>query len=156
VHDRIDQLEKLVTSLMGANKQGHQPSFTEENDSPWPQPTETSTNTEDTGTTDRVKLEKDAVSYTGSGHWTSILDSISELREQLDLIPTTAQPNDPTQSEIAGPDLLFGRHQHASQHELLAAIPPRSDADSLVATYFASMDMAPNILHRPTFLREVN
>ncbi|KAF2108252.1 fungal-specific transcription factor domain-containing protein [Lophiotrema nucula] len=153
VHDRIDQLERLVSTLMN------------QNGSPSPHTVESShfatppTSTEDEAdpeieTPDRVKLEDDATSYTNSGHWTSILDGIAELREHLDEIPSTAQPRDPTQSEIIGPDLLFGRQKHANLNELLAAIPSKPEADRLLATYFTSMDMSGAIIHKPTFLKE--
>jgi hypothetical protein len=107
-------------------------------------------------TPDRVKLEDDATTYSNSGHWTSILDSITELRGELDDIPTTAQPRDSSQEEIDGPDLLFGRQRHVTKNEILAAIPPRAEADEMVNAYFQAMDMAPAVLHRPTFMREYN
>lgn len=87
VHDRIDQLERLVASLIDA-KSG-------ENDSPssFSNPTHLSENAalrqissegsadaEIPGTPDRVKLDSDATSYTNSGHWTSILDGVSFRR----------------------------------------------------------------------------
>lgn len=112
------------------------------------------TNPDVVSTPDRVKLEDDATTYSNSGHWTSILDSITELRGELDDIPTTAQPRDSSQAEIAGPDLLFGRQRHVTKNEILAAIPPRAEADQLVNAYFEAMDMAPALMHRPTFMRE--
>lgn len=69
---------------------------------------------------------------------------ISELREHLDDMPTTAHARDESTSDIPGPDLLFGRQRHASKQELLAALPPRTEADQLVSTYFASMDTSPS------------
>ncbi|XPS77820.1 hypothetical protein M3J09_009846 [Ascochyta lentis] len=105
-------------------------------------------------TPDRVHFNGDTTSYTNSAHWTSILDGISELREHLDHIPTTAHSRDDTSADISGPDLLFGRQRHASKQELLAALPPRTEADQLISTYFASMDTSPNLVHKPTFLRE--
>jgi hypothetical protein len=71
---------------------------------------------------------------------------ISELREHLDQIPTTASPKDGIQEDIPGPELLFGRNKHANKQELLAALPPRSEADQLIDTYFASTDTAPSKL----------
>ncbi|KAF1849742.1 uncharacterized protein K460DRAFT_372178 [Cucurbitaria berberidis CBS 394.84] len=150
VHDRIDQLEKLVTSLMGGK----------ETDSGSPALSTLSyleqygdDNTEIPGTPDRVKFSGDTTSYTNSGHWTSILDGISELREHLDQIPTSASAKDDNKVEICGPDLLFGGQRHATKQELLAALPPRADVDLLIDTFFASMDTAPG---KPTFLREYN
>ncbi|KAF3032589.1 hypothetical protein E8E12_001956 [Didymella heteroderae] len=105
-------------------------------------------------TPDRVRFTGDTTSYTNSAHWASILDGISELREHLDEIPTTAHARDDTSTEVPGPDILFGRQRHASKQELLAALPPRTEADQLISTYFASMDTSPNLVHKPTFLKE--
>ncbi|KAF3007741.1 hypothetical protein E8E13_009945 [Curvularia kusanoi] len=106
------------------------------------------------GTPDRVRFTGDTTSYANSAHWTSILDGISELRDHLDEIPTTAHSRDDTSADISGPDLLFGRQRHASKQELLASVPPRTECDQLVSTFFASMDTSPNIMHRPTFMKE--
>lgn len=152
VHDRIDQLEKLVTSLMSGKDDRHSSPSTpavahlqhlhDEN------------GTEIPDTPDRVRFTDDTTSYTNSAHWISILDGISELREHLDDIPTTAHSRDDNSVDVPGPDILFGRQRHATKQELLAALPPRTEADSLISTYFASMDTSPNLVHRPTFMRE--
>ncbi|KAH7357664.1 fungal-specific transcription factor domain-containing protein [Pyrenochaeta sp. MPI-SDFR-AT-0127] len=154
VHDRIDQLEKLVTSLMGG-KDADQASPVLSNLS-ISEPQSDSYTTEIPGTPDRVILSDDTTSYTNSGHWTSILDGISELREHLDHIPTSARAEQDSQTDVPGPDLLFGRQIHVTKQEILAALPPRLEVDQLIETYFASMDTAPTLLHRPTFLREYN
>lgn len=75
VHDRINQLERLVTSLMG-NKDSEEASpsrsvlshLEDHNDESKP---------DMPGTPDRVKLSDDTTTYTNSGHWTSILDGVS-------------------------------------------------------------------------------
>lgn len=71
------------------------------------------------------------------------LTQIAELREQLDEIPITARSRSPTQTEISGPDLLFGRQRHATKQEILAGLPPKAEGDELIAVYFNSMDMSP-------------
>ena len=70
---------------------------------------------------------------------------ISELREHLDEIPTTAHSRSDNLTDVPGPDILFGRQRHASKQELLAALPPRTEADQLISTYFASMDTSPSM-----------
>jgi hypothetical protein len=77
VHDRIDQLEKLVTTLMSGKDVGHgSPAaraishlqqLNDENDAEIP------------NTPDRVRFDGDTTSYTNSAHWTSILDGVSDL-----------------------------------------------------------------------------
>ncbi|KAJ4324418.1 hypothetical protein N0V94_001316 [Neodidymelliopsis sp. IMI 364377] len=105
-------------------------------------------------TPDRVRFDGDTTSYTNSAHWTSILDGISELREHLDEMPTTAHSRYDNSTDVPGPDILFGRQRHASKQELLAALPPRTEADQLISTFFASMDTLPNLVHKPTFMKE--
>jgi hypothetical protein len=75
VHDRINQLEKLVTTLMsGKDSEQHSPGLSttshleQYSDDERP---------EIPGTPDRVKLSNDTTTYTNSGHWTSILDGVS-------------------------------------------------------------------------------
>ena len=118
---------------------------------------------ESPNTPDRVKLSEDTTTYTNSGHWTSILDGvswanmptsiyeltvpqISELKEHLDEIPTSAHAQDDISGDVPGPDLIFGRQRHATKQELLAALPTRNEADQLIANYFESMDTAPSKL----------
>jgi hypothetical protein len=97
------------------------------------------------GTPDRVKLENDETTYTNSGHWTSILDGIAELKESLDEIPRAPQAGYP-RDEITGPDLLFSRHKHATLPEILSALPSKGEADQQDIKYYTFMDMAPSKL----------
>ncbi|KAI0592681.1 fungal specific transcription factor domain containing protein [Pyrenophora tritici-repentis] len=152
VHDRINQLEKLVTNLISGNDIHHaspaastisQYQYHNGNhDADLP------------GTPDRVKFQGETTTYSNSGHWTSILDGISELREHLDHIPESPSPKDELHEDIPGPELLFGRHTHATKEQILASLPPKSEADDLLETFFQSMDTHPTILHKPTFLKQ--
>lgn len=77
VHDRIDQLEKLVTTLMTGKDviqaspatpaMAHPQHPNEDNDAEIP------------NTPDRVRFTGDTTSYTNSAHWTSILDGVSRF-----------------------------------------------------------------------------
>lgn len=74
VHDRIDQLEKLVTSLMSGKEvnhgtpttpaMSHLQQLSEDHDAEIP------------NTPDRVRFTGDTTSYTNSAHWASILDGV--------------------------------------------------------------------------------
>ncbi|KAH7094461.1 hypothetical protein FB567DRAFT_600035 [Paraphoma chrysanthemicola] len=141
VHDRINQLERLVTTLMShKDTEQHSPALSKVS---YLEQYSDDENNEMPETPGRVKLSNDTTTYTNSSHWTSILDGISELKEHLDHIPTSAHARD-IAGEIAGPDLLFGRQRHATRQELLAALPPRREADHMVAAYFESMQAAPS------------
>ncbi|KAF2004883.1 hypothetical protein P154DRAFT_484270 [Amniculicola lignicola CBS 123094] len=159
VYDRIAQLERLVTSLVEA-KDGHggdgtPPSVVSSNNhipgsKPLPAGRNDTPPTDVPGTPDLVKMDEDEMRYTNSGHWTSVLDGIAELKEHLDDISREAE----LLPEPTGPILLFGRQRHATQSELLAAIPLRSEADPLVEIYFSIMQIHAALLHKPTFFRE--
>ena len=77
VHDRINQLEKLVTNLMGGNDASHA-SPASVNLSHAHQHHDED-NADVPSTPDRVKFSGDTTSYSNSGHWTSILDGVSRL-----------------------------------------------------------------------------
>jgi hypothetical protein len=106
-------------------------------------------------TPDRVEVDDDATSYTNSSHWTNILDGITELRDELDRVGIVS-PHQCSGPDTPGPDLLFGRQKYATKTDILAGIPPKAESDDLIDKYFASLDMASALLHRPTFMAEVN
>ncbi|KAH7389642.1 fungal-specific transcription factor domain-containing protein [Phaeosphaeria sp. MPI-PUGE-AT-0046c] len=145
VHDRISQLEHLVTSLMGSQDTERANSVPALASTPHPglQSDDGKSDIPGTPDQDRVKFGNDTTTYTNSGHWTSILDGISELKEHLDQIPTSAHAQDKNVEDISGPDLLFGRQRHATKQELLSALPLRPEADQLIAAYFVSTNTAP-------------
>lgn len=75
VHDRIDQLERLVTTLMAnrdIEQQSPGPSLLSHAEVPVEEEV-----SEIPGTPDQVKLSQDTTTYTNSGHWSSILDGVS-------------------------------------------------------------------------------
>lgn len=65
---------------------------------------------------------------------------ISELREHLDQIPSSADAEHEGSEGISGPEILFGRQRIATKEDILAALPPRREADLLIDTFFAMMD----------------
>ncbi|PSN68538.1 hypothetical protein BS50DRAFT_608997 [Corynespora cassiicola Philippines] len=157
VHERIDQLEKLVSTLLGSKNQPPEDCHTVAARAE-PSVSDHTNDEEESpavpNTPARVKLANDATSYTSSGHWSSILDGIAELRGELDEINVSEESKSLKENEPPGPDLLFGRHRHTTKEELLAALPLRAEADELLAIYFDNMDMAPCLIHKPTFIRE--
>ncbi|EMD68433.1 hypothetical protein COCSADRAFT_178261 [Bipolaris sorokiniana ND90Pr] len=149
VHDRINQLEKLVTNLMSGKDANHvspTPSHT-------PQHQDHSSH-EILGTPDRVKFNDETTSYTSSGHWTSILDGISELREHLDQIPTSSDARCDDLEEASRPEILFGLQRLVTKEDILAAIPPRPEADQLMEAFFTIFETHATFLHKPTFVKQ--
>ena len=71
---------------------------------------------------------------------------IGELKSQLNSSAQVPEPvSKPRQEQYRGPELLFGQQIHATREEIMAALPPRSEADELIIAYFSSMDMAPGL-----------
>ena len=77
VHDRIDQLEKLVTTLMNGKQIRYDSPATPV--IPHLQHLNEEDNVEIPSTPDRVRFNGDTTSYANSAHWTSILDGVSHF-----------------------------------------------------------------------------
>ncbi|KAG5804526.1 hypothetical protein H9Q71_010893 [Fusarium xylarioides] len=94
-------------------------------------------------------------SYVGSVHWAAVLDSISDLRdhyeeeEEARMLAT----NDDVLLKSPGPRLLY-EPVHTTKADLLASIPARPVVDRMVARYFNTQGVVPNILHSGNFLQE--
>ncbi|KAF7548821.1 hypothetical protein G7Z17_g6815 [Cylindrodendrum hubeiense] len=93
--------------------------------------------------------------YVGSVHWSAILDSISELRDHYEEEEEArmSATSDHTLRQIPGPRLLYEPVQ-ATKADFLASIPARPVVDRMVARYFNTQGVIPEILHRGYFLRE--
>lgn len=158
VHDRIDQLEKLVTTLM-AEKTGGGPkktsTFPSIASSVGPGLNDESADAEAPKTPVHMTLETHETRYTDSGHWMSILDSIAELKDELDQISSEPQPYSHTGDDL-GPVLLLGINIQTTRQDIIAALPPQAEADLLIERYWKFVDVGPAIMHRPKFLREYN
>lgn len=100
-----------------------------------------------------MTLETDETQYTDSGHWMSILDSIAELKGELDDIASDPPPENDEDSN-PGPELLIGLKSRPTRQEILASLPPRAEADQLLAMYWKFVDVASTIMHKPKFLRD--
>ena len=107
----------------------------------------------------RISLENHETSYVGSAHWTAILDSITELKDHFEDDGDDSNLTNPhTETEQLPPTerpiLLFGTNKNASKMEILSSIPSRPIVDRLISGYFSAMDMAPVVVHGPSFLQE--
>ncbi|KAI0468959.1 hypothetical protein F4859DRAFT_524113 [Xylaria cf. heliscus] len=163
VGDRIQQLETLVRSL-AASQQTPQ-SAGSPSPSPAPNPPPLVDEEAVLSTLDHaspapsqygsIRRHSHGTNYVGSVHWAAVLDSISELRdhyeeeEEARLLAT----GDHAPYESPGPRLLYEPIQ-ATRADVLASIPPRPAVDRMVARYFNSQSVVPDILHSSQFLRE--
>lgn len=73
-----------------------------------------------------LNFRDSGASYVQSVHWESILTKVRGLRE--DLVTSTRTP--------IGSHLFYGPTSHATRIEILAAVPPRSVVDRLIALHF--------------------
>ncbi|KAK9780176.1 putative Fungal-specific transcription factor domain-containing protein [Seiridium cardinale] len=97
--------------------------------------------------------------YKARSHWTSILNDVEELKDNtfvpggsiLDAV-TVGQ----SQTELPPSVLLLQGCRHASEEELLAALPSRANADRLVAYYFVATEFSLCILHKDEFKKQYN
>lgn len=104
----------------------------------------------------RLSVESDGTTWVETDHWTAILDGISELKDSL-AVAQNYHEHETVSSDMLdsnGPELLLGGSKHVSHQEILAAIPQRSVVDRLVSQFFKSVEIAPMVLHIPTFLTE--
>ncbi|KAJ5280358.1 fungal-specific transcription factor domain protein [Penicillium angulare] len=95
-------------------------------------------------------------SYVGSTHWASVLDSISELKNQYEKEEEARilATDDHIPTRGPGPLLLYQPVQ-ATKDEILASIPPRPTVDRMIARYFNLQNVTPlPLLHSGHFLRE--
>ncbi|KFZ18639.1 hypothetical protein V502_04012 [Pseudogymnoascus sp. VKM F-4520 (FW-2644)] len=164
ITDRIQQLEKLVVTLMkdnSANVSQSEPQVPLANPVvSSPSNTVTSNSmSEDCGETivqdsasppglGRIKVSTSSTSYVSNAHWAAVLDGISDLKDCFE------KEDDSPQPEYASPQLLYGSLNRASKSEILNSIPPRPVVDRLVSRYFNALDMAPAVLHSGQFLKE--
>ncbi|KAF7116122.1 hypothetical protein CNMCM5793_004142 [Aspergillus hiratsukae] len=156
MHDRIAQLENLVLSLKdreGNSRAQHPSLFAEANLSADASQLPTSLG--------RISLENEETNYVEGSHWTAILDGIAELKNCFNDsdVPQRAESNTSRlgmesilQTRRAA--LIFGDVQHLDRDEILASLPPRSEMDGLLASYFNSKNINSLAIHGPTFLEE--
>ncbi|CBF73621.1 hypothetical protein AN7971.2 [Aspergillus nidulans FGSC A4] len=91
-----------------------------------------------------LKLRESGTSYFQSIHWEAILTKIRGLKEDL-VTDSTALP---------GSHLFYGPNRHATRDEILAAVPPRTVVDRLMALHFDSYMITPYLIHCNKLLRE--
>ena len=157
LQERIGQLEDLVASRMNDMDQGVAESInTSECSSLSPN---TATNQSSPSQTSssrkgRIRREDAGTIWVEDDHWTAILDGISELKDlnECDAGDSGAETLDASNS--LGPELLLGDRPRLNEQDILAAVPPRPMADRLVSQFLKSVEIAPMVIHIPTFLKE--
>lgn len=80
-----------------------------------------------------LNVHEAGTSYVQSVHWEAILTQIKGLKE--DLVTDTKLP--------PGSRLFYGPNRHATQDEILTAVPARPVVDRLMALHFDSYIVTP-------------
>ena len=118
----------------------------------------------------QMKISKDEISYVGESHWGAILNSISDLKRDLEdeeedddggktpeqtmnswgSVPMGGvQPHATT-----GLGFMLGEATSITKDELIKSIPEKKVADRLLSLWFNSPDPFKPIIHAPTFQEE--
>ncbi|KAI1108405.1 hypothetical protein F5Y14DRAFT_436275 [Nemania sp. NC0429] len=151
VQDRLKTLETLVVSYMNQNEGARLNSLMQA--SPGTRELDASPAPSDVG---GLKSSSTETKYHDMTHWDSVLDAISELKEDYSQSdnsrPTLATPEPPSISSLDSP-LLYGC-KHCSKDEILAALPSRELADSLVSLCFEQLQITSCAIHRLEFLKQ--
>jgi hypothetical protein len=108
----------------------------------------------------KVDSEKGKSMYIGQEHWHTVLADISEVRnyfathkKDLEKSYEKVLSSKPVMAR-QGLTLLLGASK-ASDVELRAELPPKSSILTLCGRYFNSLDNAVNIIHGPTFQKQL-
>jgi hypothetical protein len=153
LHDRIEQLEKLVLALASSNSTPTADKLSLH--VPDDRSASTSSPEDLASNLGRINIDDEQTSYVESTHWTSILDGITELKVYLDTqsYQDSDSSAESTQDAIKPSLLLPTEHRYRKQ-DILGAIPPKPIVDRLVARCFTHAEVLHLLLHAPTFQKQ--
>lgn len=157
---RVARLERMVTEMMAQSNQQNLPQQSVKNESTASTPglhaqsqSPASSDSKDTPNMGSLTLEEGHASYTGSTHWTTILEDIHRLKEELPddhsedtMSPEAASLDAETEHEQeAGPTRisLLNSGPCLPREHILAMMPPRKVVDRYVTHFFNSFDVGP-------------
>jgi hypothetical protein len=110
----------------------------------------------------KLTLVEGYATFTGSSHWSTILDDIQQLKDELDVeSPDSLDELDLNLADdalLSGPPLprisLLSSAPPLSRDQILEMIPERRTVDRLVSHFFNAYQIGPFMIHRATFQRE--
>lgn len=149
---RINELESLVKSLkqkLESDSSTDIPASALTSDSEIDQ----EALTDDFG---RIHLHSSESSFVEGNHWSAILAGVMELKDYVqNNEDPVSQEEQTADDEVLGPALFFAPTKSTSKFDIIAAIPPRSVLDNMLAKYFASMDVPFGLmLHKHVFFKQ--
>ncbi|KAI0160229.1 hypothetical protein GGR57DRAFT_411479 [Xylariaceae sp. FL1272] len=148
VQDRLRRLEDLVVSYIGVDSAVL---------SPLPSTPPTLDKAVASSDFSSLKRSCTETKYQDQTHWGSILDAISELKEDVGDTDGSKPPQGITLLPHPSLDapLLYGCIP-ATKDEILAALPSREIVDSLVSDYFEVLEVASCALNQVEFLKQIH
>lgn len=105
----------------------------------------------------RVAAPSDAASageltYSGSTHWSAMLDDIQQLRLAIPLHAPYVGDQEDDDGEYTGFELIFGGGAPLPFEDVLARyLPSRRDADRMISSYFRAQAIAVPFIHTSHF-----
>ncbi|KAI0911837.1 hypothetical protein F4823DRAFT_264373 [Ustulina deusta] len=151
VQDRLRHLEHLVVSYINQNEGADLSAMAQP--PPSIQEPDTSLAPTDVGS---LKSSSTETKYQDQTHWNSILDAITELKEDLgesdDLKPASLTPEPPSANSLDSP-LLYGC-KRCSRDEILAAVPSKQFTDCLVSECFDMLELSSCAINKREFLKQ--
>jgi hypothetical protein len=107
-----------------------------------------------------MKMDGARAIFASEAHWYAILCEISEVKKYFDCHKEDFKQRMVTyeQAQVRddsnGPAFLLQSLPPKDKSELLAAYPPKVDADRLIARYFNAYDPSVHIIHGPSFQKQ--
>ena len=101
-----------------------------------------------------MRMHTHGANYVGSVHWAAVLDSITELKDTYEQEEEARILASSDHVLTLGPRLLYEPLQ-VTMADVIAAVPPRAVVDRMVARYFNTQGLVPQVLHCGHFLQEV-
>lgn len=94
--------------------------------------------------------------YTGSTHWTAILDNIQELRAAMHVVPSAyTDSEDLVNVGVADGEPLFGSSRLCSMQQILSnSLPPKVQVDRRLSAFFNAKILVIPYIHVPQFQRQ--
>ncbi|KAJ8130591.1 hypothetical protein O1611_g3036 [Lasiodiplodia mahajangana] len=153
VQDRLRHLENLVVSYMNQNEATGLASPPQA--LPNIQELDASLAVSDVGS---LKSSSTETKYHDQTHWDSILDAITQLKEDFggsdDSRSAQATPESSSINSLDSP-LLYGC-KRCSRDEILAAVPPKEFTDYLVSQCFEMLELSSCAISKLEFLKQYN
>lgn len=100
-------------------------------------------------------VQGNASTYMGSTHWSAILDNIQELKTVF-VSEDASEDGHSDQLDLFDPDtlFLFSAPRPVSMEKILEALPPKSQVDRYLSTYFKASYIVLPILHQGHFQQQ--